>query len=62
MLPCSRHHPYLKKAPGGHPSKLSDTDIHHALRLIGSGKVENAVQVTKPLQNITNQPLSVQTV
>ena len=23
---CSRHRPYLKKAPGGHPSKLSDTD------------------------------------
>jgi len=58
----SRHRPYLKKAPGGRPSKLSDTDIRHALRLIGSGKVDDAVQVTKALQNITNQPLSTQTV
>src|SRR5262249_29827578 len=29
---------------------------------IGSGKVENATQVTKHLQNITNQHLCVQTV
>src|SRR4051812_46739505 len=59
---CSRHCPYLKKPPGGRPSKLSDTDICHALRLIGSGKVDDAVQVTKSLQNITNQPFSAQTV
>ena len=58
----SRHCTYLKKAPGGRPSKLSDTDIRYALRLIGSGKVDDAVQVTKSLQNITNQPLSAQTV
>ena len=58
----SRYRPYLKKAPGGHPSKLSDTNIHHALRLIGSGKAENAVQVTKSLKDIINQPLCAQTV
>jgi hypothetical protein len=58
----SRHCPYHTKSPGGRPSKLSDVDIRHAIRLIGSGKAENAVQVTRSLQNITNQPLSAQTV
>ena len=58
----SRHRPYLKKAPGGRPSKLSDHDTRYALRLIGTGKADNAVQVTKSLQNITNQPLTAQTV
>jgi len=58
----SRHRPYLTKAPGGHPAKLSDANIQHALRLIGSGRAENAVQVTKVLQDIVNQPLSAQTV
>lgn len=58
----SRYRPYLTKAPGGRPSKLSDTNIRHALRLISSGKAENAVQVTKALKDITNQPLSAQTV
>jgi transposase len=59
---CSRHHPYLKKAPAGRPSKLSDTNIRYALRLIGSGEAENAVQVTKSLQDLTNQTLCAQTV
>src|SRR5215469_9259535 len=58
----TRHCPYLKKTPAGHPSKLSDTNIRYALRLIGSGKAENAVQVTKSLQEITNQSLCAQTV
>ena len=58
----SRHRPYLKKALGGRPSKLSDTNIRYALHLIGTGKAENAVQVTKYLQDITNQSLSAQTV
>ena len=57
-----RHRPYITKAPGGRPSKLSDTDICHAIRLIGTGKADNAVQVTKSLQDITNQSLSTQTV
>jgi transposase len=59
---CSRHRSHLHKAPGGCPTKLSDTNIRHALRLIGSGRADNAVQVTKALQDITNQPLSTQTV
>ena len=54
--------PYIKKASGGHPSKLSEQDIRYAIRLIGTGKAENAVQVTKALQDSTNQPLSAQTV
>ena len=53
----SRHHPYIKKASGGHPSKLSEQDLHY-----GTGRAENAVQVAKSLQDSTNQPLSAQTV
>ena len=34
----------------------------YAIRLIGIGKAENAVQVTKALQDSTNQSLSTQTV
>jgi transposase len=59
---CSRHCHYIKKASGGHPSKLFEQDIHYAIQLIGTGKAENAVQVTKALQNSTNQLLSAQTV
>src|SRR5215469_2041447 len=59
---CSRHRPYLKKHPGGQPLKLSETSVRYALRLIGSGKADNAVQVTKSLQEITNKSLCAQTV
>ena len=48
----------LPKAVGGHPSKLSLTNIQYAQHLITSSKAENAVQVTKALTNIINQPLS----
>jgi|SRR5882762_1051354 len=59
---CSRHCPHIKKASGGCPSKLSEQDICYAIQLIGTGRAENAVQVTKALQDSTNQPLSAQTV
>ena len=59
---CSRYHPYLNKSQRGHCSKLSDHNICYALRLIGTGKAENAVQVTKTLSNIVNKPISAQTV
>jgi hypothetical protein len=59
---CSKHHPYIKKASGGRPSKLFKQDIHYAIRLIGTGKAEKAGQVTKALQNSINQPLSAQIV
>jgi transposase len=58
----SKHHSHLSKPVGGHPSKLSSTNIHHAVHLIGSGKDFTAVDVTKTLSNIISQPLSAQTV
>jgi transposase len=57
----SKHLPDLPKPTGGHPSKLSPSNMRFAQRLISSGKADNAVQVTKALQSITNQPLSSQT-
>ena len=59
---CSRHCPYIKKASGGHPSKLSEQNLCYATQLIGTGRAENAVQVAKSLQDSTNQLLSAQTV
>jgi len=41
---------------------LSSTNIHHVVRLISSGKASTAVDVTKTLSSIINQPLSAQTV
>ena len=52
----------LPKSLGGRPTKLSTTNIRHAQHLICTGKAENAVQVTKALTNIINQPLSANTV
>src|SRR5215472_9622640 len=59
---CSKYRPYLKRASAGRPSKLSAANIRYALRLIGSGKADNAVQVTKSLQDITDQSFCAQTV
>jgi len=56
-----KHHPYLPKSFGGCPPKLSPSNICHGIYLISSGKAENAVQVTRTLQDIINQPLSAQT-
>src|SRR5271154_7168484 len=58
----SKHHPHLLKPSAGRPSKLSSANIRHALHLITAQKAKNAVQVTKTLRTITNQPLSAQTV
>ena len=58
----SKEHSELQKSTGGHPLKHSPTNIHHAVHLITSQKAENAVQVTKTLRNIINQPLSPSTV
>ena len=53
----------LQKSVEGHPSKLSSTNVCHAIHLITSHKAENVVQVTKTLSNnIINQPLSPNTV
>jgi transposase len=58
----SKKHSTLPKAIGGRPSKLSPANIRHAQHLITSGKAENAVQVTKALANVIDQPLSANTV
>ena len=52
----------LYKLSGGCPTKLSPTNICHAIHLITTRKAENAVQVTKSLKTITNQSLSPTTV
>ena len=52
----------LQKSTGSHPKKLSPSNIHHAIHLISTQRAENAVQVTKSLTNIINQPLSPSTV
>ena len=59
---CSKEHSELQKAAGGHPFKLSSTNMYHAICLISSGKAENAVQVTRVFTNVVNQPLSATTV
>src|SRR3979490_3621468 len=59
---CSKHFPDLPKSSGGHPVKLSPANIHHAVKLITSGKAETAVQASKALQTITNKPVTAQTV
>ena len=58
----SKKHSALPKSLGGCPTKLSTTNICHAQHLICTRKAENAVQVTKALTNIINQPLSANTV
>ena len=57
-----KHHSSLQKSLGVHPVKLSPANIYHAQHLIYSGKAKNASQLTNPLANIINQPLSTQTV
>ena len=53
--------PNAQKSSGGHPSKLTLANTCFAIYLITFQKAENAVQVTKALQEVTNQPLSDQT-
>ena len=59
---CSIECSTLPKTVGGCPSKLSPTNICHAQHLISTDRAETAVQVTKALTNIINQPLSANTV
>ena len=53
----SKEHSDLQKSSGGRPTKLSSANIHHAIHLISTQKAETAVEVTKCLSNIINQPL-----
>jgi hypothetical protein len=59
---CSEYCSELSKSSGGRPTKLTPSNIAYAKHLIRMQKVDNAVQVTKSLQDITNLPLSSQTV
>ena len=52
----------LHKSSGGYLTKLSPTNICHAIHLITIRKAENAIQVIKSLRTITNQSLSPTTV
>jgi DDE superfamily endonuclease/Transposase len=56
-----KHYPHIHVSSGGHPPKLSDTNIRHAAHLLSSGKADTAVDVTKTLSSIISQPLSAQT-
>ena len=58
----SKHCLTLFKSVGGHPCKLSPADTQYATHLITSQKAENATQVAKTLQNMTNTSSSVKTV
>jgi transposase len=58
----SKHRSTLSKSVGGRPRKLSPSDIHYSVRLITSRKADNASQVTKSLQNVVGQSVSVKTV
>jgi transposase len=58
---CDKHRFNLPKPSGSRSQLLSSSDIQHANCLISSGRANNAVQVTRILQDITNYPLSVQT-
>ena len=58
----TEHCPNLPKATGGHPSIISPTDMQHAIQLLDTGKAENAVQITKTLQDVKNHSISPQTI
>ena len=57
----AQHHSNLSKSSGGHPAKLSSANIDYARRVICMGKIDNAVQMAKALENVTNQSISAQT-
>ena len=52
----------LTKSLGGRPSKLSTTNIWHAIHLISAGKAETAVDIAKSLAPIIGTSVSSQTV
>ena len=57
-----KHRSSLQKSLGGRPTKLSSANTHYAIHLLRTGKAENAAQITKPLADIINQPLSRRTI
>ena len=58
----SKHCSTLSKSVSGRPRKLSPSDTQYAIHLITSQKAENATEVTRTLQDMTNTPFTVKTV
>ena len=58
----SQHYSNLPKSSGGCPVKLSSANINYNRCIMCMGKVNNAVQMAKALQDVTNQFISAQTV
>ena len=58
---CKKHLPHILVSSGGHPPKLSNTNIRYASYLISSGKANTAVNIIKTLSTITSQSISTQT-
>jgi transposase len=56
------HCPDLQKSIGGRPWHLSAADIHYAKQRIQMGKLDNAVEASRTLSNITNRRIRPQTV
>ena len=58
----SKHCSSLSKSIGGCPWKLSPANTQYAIHLITSQKAENAAEVTRTLQDMSNTPLTAKTV
>ncbi|PVF90945.1 hypothetical protein CPB86DRAFT_673098, partial [Serendipita vermifera] len=48
----TKHCPDIPQCAPGHPPKLKEANVHHAVHLITSQKAENAVEVHNALQDI----------
>jgi hypothetical protein len=57
----SKHHSTLSKSAWGWPHKLSSSNTQYAICLTTSQIAENATEVAKSLQNITNTSFSFKT-
>jgi transposase len=51
-----------QKSVGGRPKLLSAADERQAIRMLTTGKADNAVQVTQALRDVTNTVVSAETV
>ena len=58
----ARSRPDIQKSQGGRPMKLKATDKRRLIRTISSGKVDNAVRLTRELRDVSNIDVSAQTV
>ena len=58
----SQHHSNLPKSSGVCPVKLSSANINYGRCIICMSKVDNAVQMAKALQDVTDQFIFAQTV